>query len=244
MSGLSVHNLSVGFGGPPVLSGMSFQLDEGASLGLVGASGSGKSMTALASMGLLPAGAQVLGGSIQFQGKDISPEIRGRGIGLVFQEPFNALNPLMRVGDQIDEVSPGTAAQWLERVGLSPGDARARQYPHQYSGGMRQRALIALALAGKPRILIADEPTTALDATVQAQVLALIRQLQKELGFGLLIISHDLGVISTLAENCLVLEKGQVVEAGPVSQILSAPQSGAAKRLLAAHAALGSEVLA
>jgi ABC-type glutathione transport system ATPase component len=155
----------------------------------------------------------------------------------------------MRVGEQIAEslrlhrglsapAAATEAAAWLDRVGLSPGLSRARQYPHQFSGGMRQRALIALALAPQPRLLIADEPTTALDATVQAQVLGLIDRLRQELGFSLLIISHDLGVIRRLAERAVVMEKGRVVEEGPVEALLKAPQSAAAQRLMAAHRAL------
>ncbi len=236
MNALQVRHLSVAFGGGPrVLDDVSWDLREGEALGLLGASGSGKSLSALATLGLLPRGAKILGGSIEFEGRDLlklDPEtlrtdVRGAGIGLVFQEPFTALNPLMRVGAQIAEslrlhrgLSAPEAAKeagaWLDRVGLSPGASRARQYPHQYSGGMRQRALIALALAAQPRLLIADEPTTALDATVQAQVLGLIDRLRRELGFSLLIISHDLGVIRRLASQAVVMEHGKVVEQGTV----------------------------
>jgi ABC-type glutathione transport system ATPase component len=258
MNALQVRHLSVAFAnGVRVLDDVSWDLREGEALGLLGASGSGKSLSALATLGLLPPGATILSGSIEFEGRDLlkmdaetlRTHVRGAGIGLVFQEPFTALNPLMRVGEQIAEslrlhrgLSVPDAAKeaegWLERVGLSPGDSRARQYPHQYSGGMRQRALIALALAAQPRVLIADEPTTALDATVQAQVLGLIDRLRKELGFGLLIISHDLGVIRRLASQAVVMEHGKVVEQGPVDALLEAPQSAAAKRLMAAHRAL------
>jgi ABC-type glutathione transport system ATPase component len=258
MSGLALKGLSVAFGQDPrVLDEVSWTLGEGEALGLLGSSGSGKSLSALAVLGLLPSGAKVLGGSIDFEGRDLlkldaetlRTTVRGKGIGLVFQEPFTALNPLMRVGAQIAEslqlhrgLSAAAAAleseAWLERVGLSPGASRARQYPHQYSGGMRQRALIALALAPQPRLLIADEPTTALDATVQAQVLGLIDRLRQELGFGLLIISHDLGVIRRLAPQAVVMERGRVVEHGAVESLLEAPQSAAAQRLMAAHRAL------
>jgi ABC-type glutathione transport system ATPase component len=266
MSSLRLEALSVAFRqgagsraplGPAVLDKVSWSLKTGQSLGILGASGSGKSLSALAPLGLLPSGAVVTGGSIIFEGHDLlnlDPEslrgqVRGAGIGLVFQEPFNALNPLMRVGEQIAESlrlhlkldaaeAAREAAAWLERVGLTPGPSRARQYPHQLSGGMRQRALIALALAPKPRLLIADEPTTALDATVQAQVLGLIDRLRGELGFSLLIISHDLGVIRRLADRAVVMDKGQVVEEGTVEQLMRDPQSAAAKRLMAAHQAL------
>ena len=258
MSGLRLEGLSLAFkGGPKVLDEVSWHLKDGEALGLVGSSGSGKSLSALATLGLLPQGAQVLSGSILFEGREIlgmdpetlRTEVRGSGIGLVFQEPFTALNPLMRVGDQIAESlrlhlkldaaeAAKEAAAWLERVGLTPGESRARQYPHQYSGGMRQRALIALALAPRPRLLIADEPTTALDATVQAQVLGLIDRLRGELGFSLLIISHDLGVIRRLADHAVVMEKGEVVEEATVERLMQAPQSAAAKRLMAAHVTL------
>lgn len=260
MSLLSVQNLSLAFsGGPKVLDGVSFGLEAGESLGVLGSSGSGKSLTALSIMGLLPGSALVLGGAIMFEGQELlgmDPErrrrLRGGRMGLVFQEPFTALNPLMRVGQQIEEAlilhcgvspqaAPLEAAGWLDRVGLTPGGARARQYPHQYSGGMRQRALLAMALAGQPHLLIADEPTTALDATVQAQMLALIRRLQDELGFALLIISHDLAVIRALAPEALVMDQGKVVERGPVQQLLEAPASDAAKRLLKAYAALSAD---
>jgi len=238
-----------------VVQGLGFGLEAGQSLGLVGASGSGKSLSALALMGLLPPGAKVRQGRICFERQellDLPDEqrrlLRGGAIGLVFQEPFTALNPLMRVGAQIEESlvlrgmdaasAERAAAEALEQVGLSPGAERALQYPHQYSGGMRQRALLAMALAGQPRLLIADEPTTALDAPVQAQMLALIKGLQKRLGFALLIISHDLGVIHALAEEAVILEKGRVVERGTVTGLLNAPKSEALKRLLNAHASL------
>ena len=264
MSGLRLEGLSIAFSqagsaglGPRVLDGVSWALKPGQALGLLGSSGSGKSLSALATLGLLPSGAKILEGSIHFEGRDLTKldaetlrkEVRGGGIGLVFQEPFTALNPLMRVGEQIAEslrlhkglsgaAADREAAAWLERVGLAPGGSRARQYPHQYSGGMRQRALIALALAPQPRLLIADEPTTALDATVQAQVLGLIDQLREELGFSLLIISHDLGVIRRLADEAVVMAHGKVVEQGSVGQLMQAPKSEAAQRLMAAHRAL------
>jgi ABC-type glutathione transport system ATPase component len=262
MSSLRLESLSLAFRqggpqaplGPLVLDQVSWSLKTGQALGLLGASGSGKSLSALAPLGLLPPGAVVTGGSIIFEGHDLlslDPEslrtqVRGAGIGLVFQEPFSALNPLMRVGEQIAESlrlhlkleraeAAREAAAWLERVGLTPGEQRARQYPHQLSGGMRQRALIALALAPRPRLLIADEPTTALDATVQAQVLALIDRLRGELGFSLLIISHDFAVIRRLADEAVVMEKGRVVETGKLAQLMTSPQSGAARRLMASY---------
>ena len=263
MSLLRIESLRLGFGdGPDVLDGLSLELDAGQSLGLLGSSGSGKSMTALAVMGLLPPTATIRAGKIFFEGRDLltlDPEerrlLRGGGIGLVFQEPFSALNPLMRVGDQIAEAlalhqglayadAQREAAVWLERVGLTPGASRARAYPHQYSGGMRQRALLAMALAGQPRLLIADEPTTALDSTVQAQMLQLIRALQSQMGFALIIISHDLAVIHALAEQALVLDHGHVAQRGSLSQMLQAPSCDALTRLLEAQAVLSAPQLA
>ncbi|HTB23317.1 MAG TPA: ABC transporter ATP-binding protein [bacterium] len=259
MSLLVVEDLSISFGaGPRVVDRVGFRLEAGQSLGVLGASGSGKSLTALAVMGLLPASASVGGGRILFEGRDLLAadkesrrELRGGAMGLVFQEPFTALNPLMRVGSQIEEslrlhlgLDASAAAQGaieaLERVGLNPGPERARQYPHQYSGGMRQRALLAMALAAKPRLLIADEPTTALDSTVQAQIVALLKRLQAELGFALLIISHDLAVIHALAGRAVVMEQGRVVEEADLARILAMPASAAARRLIAAYRGLST----
>jgi ABC-type glutathione transport system ATPase component len=259
MSLLQLEGLEIRFGdAAPVVDGVKFALEPGQSLGLVGASGSGKSLSALALMGLLPQGARITAGTALFEGRslfELDPEarrsLRGSGIGLVYQEPFNALNPLLRVGRQLEEAlelhrglsgqaAAQEAASWLERIGITPGAERALQYPHQFSGGMRQRVLLALALAGQPRLLICDEPTTALDATVQAQMLALIQRLQKELGFALLIISHDLAVIHALAPRALVMAEGKVVEEGSVEQLFNAPQSDAAKRLVRAEAALSA----
>jgi ABC-type glutathione transport system ATPase component len=259
MSLLQVEGLRLGFGADPdVVHGVTFSLDAGRSLGLLGASGSGKSLSALAVLGLLPPACQWRGGRVLFDGQDLAslaPEARralcGASMGLVFQEPFTALNPLLRVGEQLAEglrlhqgldrrAADAAAALWLERVGLTPGASRARQYPHQFSGGMRQRALLAMALACGPRLLICDEPTTALDATVQAQMLELVRRLQKDLGFALLIISHDLAVIRAVAPKAVVLDAGSVVESGDVDSILQDPQSSAARRLMDAYAVLQS----
>jgi len=256
---LEVQGLRLGFGADPdVVHGVSFGLEAGQSLGLLGASGSGKSLSALAILGLLPATCQWRGGKVLFNGQDLAlleagerRKLCGASIGLVFQEPFTALNPLLRVGEQLAEglrlhqgldraAADREASLWLERVGLAPGPSRARQYPHQFSGGMRQRALLAMALACGPRLLICDEPTTALDATVQAQMLDLLRRLQRDLGFALLIISHDLAVIRAVAPRAVVMEAGKVVESGEVDSILKDPQSGAARRLMDAYAVLQS----
>jgi ABC-type glutathione transport system ATPase component len=257
MSLLELRDLSIGFrGGPLVVDRAGFTLEAGGSLGLVGASGSGKSLSALAILGLLPAGAELRSGEVLFEGRDLlalDPEdrraLRGGDLGLVFQEPFTALNPLMRVGEQIAEslrlhlgldraAAALGAVEALERVGLSPGRERAGQYPHQFSGGMRQRALLAMALAGKPKLLIADEPTTALDSTIQAQMLALLKKLQADLGFALLIISHDLTVIHALAKRVAVMDQGRIVEMSELADLLERPVSNAAKRLIAAYQAL------
>jgi peptide/nickel transport system ATP-binding protein len=218
----------------PVLSGVSFTLARGTSVGLVGESGSGKSMTALAIMGLLPPGARVAG-RIGLDGKDLLAAsetemcgIRGRRIGMVFQEPMTALNPLMRIGAQVAEPlrwhfsagradADARAAKLLDRVGL--GKISPDRYPHQLSGGQRQRVVIAAALACRPDLLIADEPTTALDVTVQAQVLALLADLAAETGMGLLLITHDLAVVSQTVAGVLVMYAGRVVERGPTDAV-------------------------
>jgi peptide/nickel transport system ATP-binding protein len=239
---LEVENLSVALrigGRPvPVLSDVSFALARGASAGLVGESGSGKSMTALAIMGLLPPGALVTG-RVGFDGRDLLAAgeaelcgIRGRRIGMVFQEPMTALNPLMRIGSQVAEplrrhfsanrADAETRAQMLlERVGLPATRVAPTLYPHQLSGGQRQRVVIAMALACGPDLLIADEPTTALDVTVQAQVLDLLADLAEERGMALLLITHDLGVVSQTVAHVLVMYAGRVVEQGPTAAVFS-----------------------
>ncbi len=222
----------------PVLSGVSFTLAQGGSAGLVGESGSGKSMTALAIMGLLPPEAQV-GGQIRFAGRDLLAAdeaalcaIRGRRIGMVFQEPMTALNPLMSIGAQVAEplrrhlrlsraAAAARAAALLDRVGLGAGRAGPHLYPHQLSGGQRQRVVIAMALACGPDLLIADEPTTALDVTVQAQVLALLAELAEEAGMALLLITHDLGVVSETVAQVLVMYAGRVVEQGATAAVFA-----------------------
>jgi len=234
---------------------VSFLLESGASLGLVGESGSGKSMLALALMGLLPPGAKVRGeawlaGANGISGSRVDlftlPErerigIRGRDIAMIFQEPMTALNPVMRVGAQIaeairahhaglsrEEIGRHVIAA-LERAAVPEPDLRARQYPHQLSGGLRQRAMIAMALAAgdannAPRILIADEPTTALDVTVQKQILELLARLRKDLGLALLFITHDLGVVAQVADRIAVTYAGRIVEEGPALEVLERPR--------------------
>jgi len=235
----------------PVLSGVSFALDRHDSVGLVGESGSGKSMTALAIMGLLPPGARVAG-RIALDGQDLLAAseadmcaIRGRRIGMVFQEPMTALNPLQSIGAQVAEPlrvhfrlsraeSDAKAARLLERVGLG-GKISPHRYPHQLSGGQRQRVVIAAALACGPDLLVADEPTTALDVTVQAQVLALLADLAAESGMGLLLITHDLGVVSQTVARVLVMYAGRVVERGPTQAVFDAMAHPYTRALFAAR---------
>ncbi len=259
---LTVSDLSVTLpmaGVPvPVLSGVSLTLPRGGSVGLVGESGSGKSMTALAVMGLLPPGART-GGQIGFDGHDLlaAPEaalcaLRGRRIGMVFQEPMTALDPLMRIGAQVAEplrrhlglsraAAAARAAALLARVGLAPPRVTPDLYPHQLSGGQRQRVVIAAALACGPDLLIADEPTTALDVTVQAQVLDLLAALTAEAGMALLLITHDLAVVSETVEQVLVMYAGRVVESGSTAAVFARMAHPYTRALFAAspHAAVG-----
>ena len=235
----------------PVLSGVSFGLPRGESVGLVGESGSGKSMTALAIMGLLPEGARV-SGRVAFDGRDLLAAseaelcaIRGRRIGMVFQEPMTALNPLLSIGAQVAEPlrlhlrlarpdAQARARRLLERVGLPPARISPDLYPHQLSGGQRQRVVIAMALACGPDLLIADEPTTALDVTVQAQVLDLLAELARETGMALLLITHDLGVVSETVGKVLVMYAGRVVEQGPTAEMFARMSHPYTRALLAA----------
>jgi peptide/nickel transport system ATP-binding protein len=240
----------------PVLSGVSLSLARGESAGLVGESGSGKSMTALAIMGLLPQAARV-SGRIGFDGRNLLAAseaelcgIRGRRIGMVFQEPMTALNPLMNIGRQVAEplrwhlklsraAADARASALLDRVGLA--QISPHRYPHQLSGGQRQRVGIAIALACGPDLLIADEPTTALDVTVQAQVLDLLADLAAQLGMALLLITHDLGVVSETVQRVLVMYAGRVVEQGPTATVFSHMSHPYTRALFAAspHEAAG-----
>ena len=223
-------------GWAPVLRGISFTLERGDTLGLIGESGSGKSMVALALMGLLPDGART-SGSIRLNGQELLglPDaalchIRGQRIGMVFQEPMTALNPLHRIGHQVAEplrlhqglsarAAQQAALALLERVGISDAAQRMGAYPHQFSGGQRQRITLAMALAGAPQLLIADEPTTALDVTLQRQILDLLADLVAERGMALLLISHDLGVMARQVRRLLVMYGASVVESGPTTEI-------------------------
>ncbi len=245
----------------PAVRGASLSVYPGQTVAIVGESGSGKSTTAHAIIGLLPGTGHVTGGEILFEGRDISRAnkkdilaVRGSQIGLVPQDPMSNLNPLYRVGDQIKEalevngVAKGKAAdarviELLEEAGLPDAEQRARQYPHEFSGGMRQRALIAMGLAARPKLLIADEPTSALDVTVQKQILDHLDQLTDDLGVAVLLITHDLGLAAERADHLVVMYKGQVVESGPALQILQQPQHPYSQRLISSAPSLASQRL-
>lgn len=240
---LSVNNLNVTFatqtGEVAAVRDVSFSIPESGTLGLVGESGSGKSATALAILRLLPPQARI-SGRIQFAGEDLLDlgeeamrRVRGSGISMIFQEPMTALNPVMRVGDQVAEAALahnriskheawGRAVEALREVSIPEPDRRARDYPHQLSGGQRQRVMIAMALVNHPRLLIADEPTTALDVTIQAQILELLSELRRKHKLAVLFISHDLGVVSRVADHVAVMYGGEIVETGPANTIFSA----------------------
>ncbi|MER7797983.1 ABC transporter ATP-binding protein [Microbacterium sp. NPDC096154] len=246
---LEVRDLAVEIGGRRVVDGVSFSVPEGARVGLIGESGSGKSLTALAILGLLPDGATA-SGSIRWNGRELIglrdrelAELRGDEIGMVFQEPQTALNPIRTVGRQIAESvrihrdvtraeARRIAVDEARRVKLPEPEAIVRRYPHQLSGGQRQRVAIAMALACEPRLLIADEPTTALDVTIQAEILRLLLGLVADSGMSLVFITHDLAVLSQVATHGVVLEHGRVVEHGPVSELLSGPAHPVTQGLL------------
>jgi len=259
---LSVRGLVAavsGEGGPrAVLHGVGFDLHEGETLCIAGESGSGKSITALSLMGLLPEGAEVTAGEAWLGDKDLFalPEremlkVRGGEIAMIFQEPMTSLNPVMTIGAQLVEALrahralSATAARQeavdiLGAVRISDPGRRFRQYPHELSGGMRQRVMIAMALCCNPKVLIADEPTTALDVTIQAQILALMEDLQKEFGTAILLITHDMGVVAEMADRVIVMNQGRVVEAGDVENLFAAPRDPYTQKLLAAVPRLGS----
>jgi ABC-type dipeptide/oligopeptide/nickel transport system ATPase component len=250
---LDVQHLSVTFGGSaPAVNDVSFQIMPGETLGLVGESGSGKSVTAFSILRLLQPPGRITGGTVIFEGRDLLalPEremraVRGARISLIFQEPMTALNPVMRVGDQIAEAlivhgqvtraeARTRAEALLDAVRIPDAARRVRDYPHQLSGGMRQRVMIAIALACTPPLVIADEPTTALDVTIQAQVLELMRELKTRYNLAILLITHDFGVIAEMADRVAVMFKGQLVEQGTVRDILRHPAHEYTRGLLAA----------
>jgi ABC-type glutathione transport system ATPase component len=257
---LELRDLRVRFGAAEVVRGVSLVLQRGRTVALVGESGSGKTLTAMALAGLAPAAAR-LSGSLRFEGREMigAPErawrpLRGARIGVVFQEAMGSLHPAMRIGAQIAEAVRAHAAdqqraavqarvrRLLQEVGLPDPDGKAQAFPHQLSGGQQQRALIAMALAADPDLLIADEPTTALDATVQAQILDLLAATQRRRGLAMLFVSHDLGVVARVADDVMVMRGGEVVEAGAVADVFSAPRHGYTRALLGARPVAASGV--
>ena len=259
---LSVQQLDISVrteaGIQPLVADLSFELKRGETLAIAGESGSGKSLTSLAIMGLLPPPAvHVAGGKIIFDGQDLTelPEtkmqrLRGDRIAMIFQEPMTALNPVMRIGDQLTEAirahepmskraARARALEALQAVRLTEPERRLKQYPHELSGGMRQRVVIAIAIALRPDVMIADEPTTALDVTVQRDVLDLLRDLARDMGMALILITHDMGVVAEMADRVLVMQKGKLVEEAPVRKLFSAPQQAYTQQLLSSVPRMG-----
>ena len=251
---LDVHGLQVTFKstGQEAVRGIDFFMKNGQRVGLVGESGSGKTVTAMAISGLIERYNVDIEGEILFNGKDLRTcsrdemrRIQGRGIGVVFQEPMTSLNPLMKIGQQIEETLVlhtkknkeeryALVIEAMEKVGLPEPEVTYNKYPHQLSGGQRQRAMIASAFVVVPQLLICDEPTTALDVRVQAQILKLLRSLSEEYGVGILLISHDLRVIRHLCDRVAVMYKGEIVEAGPTERVFENPQHEYTKQLISA----------
>jgi oligopeptide/dipeptide ABC transporter ATP-binding protein len=251
---LTISDLQVEFetdsGVVPAVRGVSLEVRAGETVALVGESGCGKSVTALSVMRLMSG--RIAGGSVRFGGRDLAtlsePEMRGvRGaqIGMIFQEPMTSLNPVMRIGRQIEEVlvlhqkltpvaARAQALDLLKRVGIPSAETRIDQYPHELSGGMKQRVMIAMAIACRPKLLIADEPTTALDVTIQAQIMELLRELQRELNMAILLITHDLGVVAHFAQRVDVMYGGKIVEHGSVRDIFKRPAHPYTQALLGA----------
>jgi len=252
---LEIRDLAVSFrtdaGAVRALDGVSLTIPRGKTVGLVGESGSGKSVTSLAVMGLLPRPAAEVRGSIKLAGRELTTlseralrEVRGRNIGMIFQEPMTSLNPVFTVGFQVVEAvrahrrmsrdaARARAVELLERVGIPAARERIDAYPHHLSGGMRQRVMIAIALAGEPELLIADEPTTALDVTIQAQILDLLADLQRDLGMSVLLITHDLGVVAGHVHEVLVMYAGKIVEQAKTSELFARPLHPYTRGLLA-----------
>lgn len=252
---LTVNDLKLSFSieglRTPALRGVSFEVERGKVLGIVGESGSGKSVSSLAVMRLLHGTtAKIEGGSAVYNGRDLlrlseaeMRDVRGGELGMIFQEPMSSLNPVFRVGDQIVEAIRAhrkvkraeafeEAIKLLDRVGIPDARERARAFPHELSGGMRQRVMIAIALAAGPKLLIADEPTTALDMTIQAQILDLLRELKDELGMSVILITHDLGVVAELADEVAVMYAGKIIEHAPLHELLERPRHPYTRGLL------------
>lgn len=232
------------------LNGVSFSMNEGEVLGIVGESGSGKSVTAYSIMGLTAYPGKLIGGTIYFNGHQIEKmsekemrKIRGNEVSIIFQDPMTSLNPVYTIGNQITEVirlhtgkskkeAYDRAKELLELVGINEPAKRLKQYPHELSGGMRQRVMIAIALAGEPKLLIADEPTTALDVTIQAQILELMQELRQKLGMSIIMITHDLGVVASMCERIAVMYAGHIVEYGTADEIFYEPKHEYTKGLI------------
>jgi oligopeptide/dipeptide ABC transporter ATP-binding protein len=224
------------------VDGVSFDVEKGETVGIVGESGCGKSITALSILKLVPEPGRVVGGQVMFEERDVLKmsdeelrDFRGNDVAMIFQDPMTSLNPVLRVGFQIEEAmdshsrfsreeAKGRVVPLLKRVNIPAPEHRARDYPHQFSGGMRQRGMIAMGLSNEPDLLIADEPTTALDVTVQAQIIELLRQLNRELGTAIILITHNMAVVASLCSRVIVMYAGRIVESGPTRQIFSTPQ--------------------
>ncbi|CAN7681391.1 ABC transporter ATP-binding protein [Bosea sp. LjRoot9] len=248
---LAIDELVIEIDGNRIVDHVSLAVGSGRILAIVGESGCGKSLTALSVLGLLPKAARIKQGAIRLNGRDLTgldeaalSEVRGNEATIIFQEPVASLNPLMRVGEQVEEALilhrglQGKAARaeaiaMMTRVGIPDAARRARQYPFELSGGMCQRIMIASALICRPALLIADEPTTALDVTIQAQILELMRRLREEVGTAIVLITHDMGVVADLADDVCVMYGGRIVESGPVEPIFAAPRHPYTKLLLA-----------
>ncbi|MGQ4458370.1 ABC transporter ATP-binding protein, partial [[Kitasatospora] papulosa] len=248
---VQVEDLTVDFGDVRAVDGLSFTLEAGAALGVVGESGSGKSASASALLGLHRGTGARVTGTVRVAGTDVGAAdeaelraLRGAKAAMVFQDPLSSLDPYYTVGDQIAEVyrvhnrvsrraARARAVEVLDRVGIPDAVRRSRSRPHEFSGGMRQRALIAMALACEPRLIVADEPTTALDVTVQAQILDLLHDLRRETGTALLLVTHDVGVAAESVDEVLVMQHGRAVERGPVAEVLGAPRQPYTRELLA-----------
>ena len=257
---LEVSGLTTSFpmhgGSVPIVDGVDFAIERGEVLALVGESGCGKSMTALSVMRLVPKPGRITEGSVHLEGTNLLDlrvedmrQVRGAGIGMIFQEPMTSLNPVTRVGEQVVEairlhesVSRGAALdrcrELFDQVGIPDAAARVHAYPHQLSGGLKQRVMIAMALATRPKLLIADEPTTALDVTVQAQILRLLRDLQTRLEMSILLITHDLGIVNELADRVAVMYAGRIVETAPREAVFSAARHPYTRGLLRSMPAL------
>jgi peptide/nickel transport system ATP-binding protein len=264
MALLEVENLQTHFGTPDgvvrAVEGLSFSIDAGETLGIVGESGCGKSVTSMSILRLIQEPPGKIAGSIRFEGRDLltlsEPEmrgIRGNAISMIFQEPMTSLNPVLTVGQQIGETvrlhqgmnardAEAKAVEMLTLVGIPAPARRVREYPHQLSGGMRQRVMIAMALACNPKLLIADEPTTALDVTIQAQILDLMRDLKTRMGSAIMLITHDLGVVAEMAQRVVVMYAGRKVEEASVNEIFAHPMHPYTRGLLGAVPKLGSSL--